>query len=91
VAITVVFTPASMTAAQYDTIIQELNQAGAGTPAGRLYHVCSGSDTHMRVIDVWESAEAFEGFGATLMPILHQLGIDPGQPMISPVHNIIGG
>jgi hypothetical protein len=90
-AITVVFTPASMTTTQYDEIIKRLEQAGAGTPAGRLYHVCYGSGEQLRVTDVWESGETFEQFGQTLMPILQQLGVDPGQPMISPAHNIIKG
>lgn len=90
-AITVVFTPASMTTAQYDEIIKRLEQAGAGTPAGRLYHVCYGSGDQLRVTDVWESVETFEQFGQTLMPILQQLRVDPGQPMIAPAHNIIKG
>lgn len=90
-AITVVFTPVSMTTAQYDQIISRLEQAGAGTPAERLYHVCFGSGNQVQVLDVWESAEAFEQFGQTLMPILQELRIDPGQPAISPVHSIIKG
>jgi hypothetical protein len=28
-------------------------------------------------------------FGATLMPILGEMGIDPGQPSVMPVHNMI--
>jgi hypothetical protein len=43
----------------------------------------------MRVLDVWESPESFEQFAATLLPILQRLGIDPGQPAVSPVHNTI--
>jgi hypothetical protein len=43
------------------------------------------------VFDIWESQEAFEAFGATLLPILSGLGVDPGQPMVAPVHNIIDG
>ena len=90
-AITVVVTPASMTTAQYDEIIKRLEQAGAGTPAGRLYHVCSGSGDQLWVTDVWESGETFDQFGQTLMPILQQVGVEAGQPMISPTHNIIKG
>jgi hypothetical protein len=90
-AITVVFTPVSMTTAQYDEVIERLEQAGAGTPAGRLYHVCSHSGDQLRITDVWESGETFEQFGQTLMPLLQQLGVDPGQPAISPVHNIVKG
>jgi hypothetical protein len=39
-AISVRFTPKSMSAAQYDECITKLEQAGAGAPKGRLYHIC---------------------------------------------------
>jgi len=90
-AITVRFTPKSMSAAQYDECIRRLEQAGAGAPKGRLYHVCYGSKDDVRVFDVWESSESFDEFGQTLMPILQELSIDPGTPEISEVHNIIPG
>jgi hypothetical protein len=31
------------------------------------------------------------GAGETLLPIMEALGADPGQPQVSPVHNIIKG
>jgi len=85
------FTPAgaSMTASKYDECIKRLEAAGAGNPKGRIYHVCYGDPDNLMVTDVWDSAESFEKFGATLMPILGQLGIDPGQPVAHSVHNII--
>jgi hypothetical protein len=43
------------------------------------------------VFDVWDSQESFEAFGAPLVPIMMELGADPGQPHVSPVHNIIEG
>jgi hypothetical protein len=43
------------------------------------------------VFDVWESQQSFEAFGETLVPIMRELGSDPGQPQVSPVHNIIKG
>ena len=90
-AITVRFTPKSMSAAKYDECIKRLEQAGARAPKGRLYHVCYGSGDALRVLDVWESPESFDEFGQTLMPILQELSIDPGTPEISEVHNIIQG
>jgi hypothetical protein len=45
----------------------------------------------LHVFDVWDSQESFAAFGETLMPILAEAGIDPGEPMVSPVHNIIIG
>ena len=88
-AITVRFTPESMSASKYDACIRRLEQAGAGAPKGRLYHVCYGSKDDLRVLDVWESSESFDEFGLTLMPILQELGIDPGTPEISELHNVI--
>jgi hypothetical protein len=90
-AITVLFTPASMNASQYDEIIKQLENAGASTPQGRLYHICFGAATSLRIMDVWESQDALMAFGQTLMPILQQLGVDPGPPEISEVHHTLQG
>ena len=89
--ISVYFNPPSITAAQYDEIIRRLDAAGAGKPAGRLYHACFGSRNKVQVFDIWESQQAFDKFGETLMPILQEIGTDPGQPMVEPVHNLIEG
>jgi hypothetical protein len=85
------FSPSSFTPAIYDDVLVRLEAAGAGAPAGRIYHVALESDGLIQVFDVWESQEAFEAFGATLVPIMTELGADPGTPMVSPVHNIIKG
>jgi hypothetical protein len=90
-AIAVIFTPKSMNAGQYDALIKGLDEAGAGAPEGRLYHLCFGTGDQLRVIDVWESGETLERFGQTLMPIAQQAGVDTGQPEVSPVHNTIQG
>jgi hypothetical protein len=91
VAVGIYFNPASMSAKQYDDIIKRLDAAGAGKPAGRLYHACFGSGDKLQVFDVWESQQAFDKFGETLMPILQQVGLDTGQPMVEQVHNLIPG
>jgi hypothetical protein len=85
------FTPSSFTPARYDDTLKRLEAAGAGAPAGRLYHFAMEADGLIQVFDVWESQEAFEAFGATLVPIMTELGADPGKPMVAPVHNIIKG
>ena len=84
-----VFKPAMMDETQYDECIRRLEAAGAGAPPGRLYHTCHGSGSQLRVFDVWESMEAFERFGSTLGPILQEIGVDPGAPEITPIHNIV--
>jgi hypothetical protein len=76
---------------KYDEAIVRLDAAGAAAPPGRSYHVALEADGKINVFDVWESQEAFDAFGATLMPILSELGVDPGAPMAMPVHNVIVG
>ena len=85
------FSPSSFTKEKYDEGIKRLEAAGAGAPAGRTYHFALEADGLIQVFDVWDSQESFEAFGATLVPIMNELGADPGQPQISPIHNIILG
>ena len=87
-AISVLFTPPSMTAAQYDAI-RRLDASGAFALRGMLHHTCFGSGNKLSVHDVWESQAKFEAFGQKLMPILVAVGIDPGTPAIQPVHKIM--
>jgi hypothetical protein len=85
------FTPRSFTPERYDDAIKRLEEAGVGAPPGRLYHVALESDGLIQVFDVWDSEESFQAFGATLLPIMADLGVDPGQPQVSPVRNVIRG
>lgn len=85
------FTPQGMTAAKYDECVKRLEQAGAGAPAGRLYHVCFGDKNNLRVSDIWDSRESFEKFRQTLTPIVQELGIDTGDPDFIEIYNIIEG
>src|ERR1017187_1905522 len=88
-AIGIYFSPAAASAEKYDECIKLLKKAGAGHPAGRSYHTAFGPKDKLMVFDVWTSQAAFDKFGKTLMPILQQLGIDSGQPMVMPVHKVI--
>jgi hypothetical protein len=83
------FSPEAMSAQQYDACIAKLAAAGAGSPQGRLYHASYGPADRLRVFDVWDSRESFEAFGQTLVPILQELGVDPGTPEVSEIHGII--
>lgn len=85
------FTPKSFTAEKYDEAIRRLQAAGAGTPQGRSYHCAFSAGDGLHVFDVWDSQESFEKFGETLIPILSELGIDPGEPQVAEIHNIITG
>jgi len=88
-AIGIYFSPAAMSAAKYDECMKLLKKAGAGKPAGRSYHAAFGEKDKLMVFDVWTSQAAFDKFGKTLMPILQQLGIDPGPQNVMPVHKVI--
>ena len=85
------FTAPGMTAAKYDETVKRLEQAGAGSPAGRLFHVCFGDKENLKVSDIWDSRESFEKFGETLRPIMQELGVDVGEPEFIEVYNIIEG
>ena len=87
-AIGIYFGPA-LTQPQYFECIKRLKKAGAGHPPGRVYHACFGTGDRVQVFDVWTSQAAFDKFGRTLMPILQDIGGDPGQPVIMDMHNVI--
>jgi hypothetical protein len=90
-AIGVYFNPPSMNAEEYRDATRRLEERGAGSPRGRLYHVCFGKDSNLQVFHVWDSQESFDAFGQVLMPLLSEIGLDPGTPMIEPVVNTISG
>ena len=67
------FTPSSFTPARYDDTLKRLEEAGAGSPPGRLYHVAMEADGLIQVFDVWESEASFQAFGKTLLPIMARI------------------
>ena len=85
------FTPSGFTQDKYGEALSKLEAAGAGAPEGRSYHVALETNGEIHVFDVWESQETFEAFGATLVPIMTELGVAPGEPMVARVHNVIKG
>jgi hypothetical protein len=85
------FASPSFSAEQYDEAIRRLEAAGAGAPPGRSYHCAFEGQNGIHVFDVWDSEEDFAAFGQTLMPILGDLGVDPGAPSVAKIHNIVVG
>jgi hypothetical protein len=83
------FSPKSMNETQYNDIMKRLTAAGAASPKGRTYHSCFGTADKLMVFDVWNSQADFDAFGQTLMPILAQVGVDPGEPQIMPIVNVV--
>jgi hypothetical protein len=85
------FAPAGLTLEKYKQTLTRLEEAGVGSPAGRLYHVCFGDENSVRVSDIWDSMESFEKFGEKLRPILEDLGVTPDPPEVMNVFNIVEG
>ena len=83
------FAPASLTAEQYDESIRRLEEAGTFPPDGMDYHVCFGSDGNLKVSEIFDSREQLDAFGELLMPVLSDIGIEPGEPEIVEIHNIV--
>jgi len=84
-------TAKGFTQERYDTTTVQLEEAGVGAPDGRISHVALETNGEIQVFDVWESQEAFDAFGATLLPILAAAGIELSEPMVARVHNEIKG
>ena len=77
---------------QYDAVVQKMGftPGGPGGPGG-ISHCCTKTDTGFRVIDVWESQEAFEHFAQEKIgPITADVGF-PGPPKVTffDVHNYL--
>ena len=87
--IVVRFTPTSLTTEQYDESVRRMTESGEFPPEGMDYHVCFGTDGNLRVSEIYDSREQFEAFGERLMPILADIGIEPGEPEVFDVHNIV--
>lgn len=85
------FAPQSFSPEQYDEVVRRLEAAGAGSPPGRSYHCAFSGKGGLNVFDVWDSQESFDKFGETLMPIMAELGADPGEPTVAEIHNVIVG
>lgn len=83
------FAPKSFSVEQYDEALRRLEAAGQGNPPGRSYHCAFSGEGGINVFDVWDSQESFDKFGETLIPIMSELGSDPGEPMVAEVHNVI--
>jgi hypothetical protein len=83
------FAPASLTAEQYDETVRRLDDQGELSPDGQDLHVCFGTDGSLKVSEIWDSQEQFQAHGEHLMPVLADVGIDPGEPEVIEIHNLI--
>lgn len=95
-AIGVYFNFENSTLEQYDEVCRRLNNGQPMTKLsdwpveGCLEHAAWEEDSgSLHVFDVWESAEAFQSFGTTLMPIAGEVGLPETQPHIIELHNFV--
>jgi len=84
------FAPPSETSTdQYDETIRRLEDGGDFPPEGLDLHVAFVADGNLRVSEIWDSREQIDAFAERLMPLLAEVGIDPGEPEFFEIHNII--
>lgn len=90
-----VFQSPSLTREKYEQSVLKVTggKSRVETPAdwpvkGLLVHVAGQGEQGFRVVDVWESEEAFRRFGEKLMPILQAVGVE-GRPEIYPAHTFV--
>ena len=78
-----------MMSEQYDAILARLYEEGIQPAPGLELEVCYGSGDQMKVSVLFDSQEELDAFGARLAPILEEMKVDPGEPEVLEVHNII--
>ena len=65
-----------------------LDSLSAWPVEGILAHAAGPTASGWRVVDVWESEEAFRRFGEVIVPLLQEVGF-PGEPQLFPLHNFV--
>jgi hypothetical protein len=82
--IVAVFQSPTLTRQSYEESVRRLTNGkktrmeslGDWPVPGLLVHVAADTEKGFRVVDVWESEDAFRRFGEVLMPIMKEVGID---------------
>ncbi len=87
--ILVIFETPNMTAEQYNLVDNDLRAMRFSKPDGRIFHVAAATENGWYITDVWQSTELLDQFSKVLIPILEKNGVQPVQPRIYPVHNLI--
>ncbi len=82
--------PESMTAAQYDETSRCHEAAGAGRPKVASITAASAPAAPSWSSTFGSSQESFDEFGKTLIPILQEVGLNSGEPVIEPIRNMTG-
>jgi hypothetical protein len=79
-------------AAQPNGAVRDHAWRGYGSPDGRRYHVGHAIDGGGEVIAICDSPDKLERFaGEVLVPILLETGVDPVDPRVLAIHNVVAG
>jgi hypothetical protein len=81
------------TTEQYDQVMEKMGlTANGATPAGAISHWVAQTDDGMRVVDVWDSREAYDRFAQEKIgPYSAEVGItEPPEIRFYEVHNYLG-
>jgi hypothetical protein len=91
----VVLVHEGMTQKQYEESVRRLTGSDErlSSPSqwpveGLLTHVTGEGESGFRVVDVWESRDAVDRFGAQLIPILDEIGVQQ-RPEIYETHTFV--
>jgi quinol monooxygenase YgiN len=92
--------PEGMTLELLDEVTQRMG-AETDPPAGLIVHTHFEDAGRIRVVDVWDSQEAFDSFAQSrLMPTMQKVAADRGMDMsagpqpetsVLPVHGLVKG
>ena len=85
--IVVFYEPESLTAAQYNEIVAELETKMKFPWDGLNNTMCFGTGNKLRVIDLWDSQEKFEKFCETLIPMIEKHGLKMAPPKIEEAYS----
>jgi hypothetical protein len=91
-AVAVEMTFEGSTLAQYDEVMGMMGlHQGGPTPPGAISHWVAQTDDGLRIVDVWETKEAYETFAAEQIGPFSQAAGFPGPPEITyyEVHNYL--
>lgn len=65
---------------EYDQVRQKVGIGQSPPPGATLHIAARGDDGKIRVIEVWDSREEAEAFGAKVMAAREELGFGGGRP-----------
>jgi hypothetical protein len=90
-AVAVLMEFANITQAQYDGVIEDMQLNGKPAPNASFHVAGPAENGGWRVVDVWDSAEAFDAFANDkIMPLAMKHGLkEPPKVTMWPVHNML--